>query len=43
MTAGLQAAIADADMLLTEAEAQLEQIASQLPDPSSPRQKAAAP
>ena len=43
MTARLQATIADAYMLLTEAEAQLEQIVSQLPDPPSPRLKATAP
>jgi hypothetical protein len=42
MTAGLQAAIAEADVLLTEAEAQLEQIASQLPDSAPQRIEAAA-
>lgn len=40
LTAGLQDAIADTDVLLTEAEAQLEQIASQLPDAAAQRVEA---
>ena len=43
LTAGLQAAIADTDVLLTEAEAQLERIASQLPDSAPQRMETAAP
>lgn len=43
LTAGLQAAIADTDVLLAEAEAQLERIASQLPDSAPQRMETAAP
>jgi hypothetical protein len=43
LTAGLQAAIADTDVLLTEAEAQLERIASQLPDSAPQPMETAAP
>ena len=43
LTAGLQAAIADTDVLLAKAEAQLEQIASQLPDSTPQRMETAAP
>jgi hypothetical protein len=43
LTAGLQAAIVDTDVLLTEAEAQLERIASQLPDSAPQRMETAAP
>lgn len=43
LTAGLQAAIADTDVLLAEAEAQLERIASELPDPAPQRMETTAP